>query len=297
MRVIFDRSAFHGDNFAALLNSPLRRLVAAGRVSVFHTQVFLDETIRAYGSQRASEDWKAHLAFAVDVCGGIFLEREEIWRNELVRGQGPQARYLFPNKPSKQYDSLPRLLERLRRVAETGDLSKEWADSAAEREEAQRKRDNQRDVSSRVRSEVAEAIKTGRLKGSLGNYPFSEFRRTEFKRMGKELMSLVDGQRSGQLADMWARAPTRFPHYSAFVEGAAYARYYAAVEHNERIDRNAQSDFEQLAYLVWADVVVSNDERFFSSAFETLWEPRGKRMESAQSFAALLAAVAPVAHR
>ena len=294
MRVIFDRSAFHGDNFTALVNSPLRRLVAAGHVSVLHTQVFLDETITTYGSRRAADDWKAHLAFAVDVFSGIFLEREEIWRNELVRGQGPQARYLIPNKPSRLHDSLPRLLRRLRGVAETGDLSKEWLESATERQDAQRKRDNQRDIASRIRSDVSEAVKVGRLK-DLKDYPFSAFRRTEFIRMGKELMRLVDAQRAGQLACQWARAPARFPYYSAFVEGAAYARYYAAVEHNERIDRNAQSDHEQLAYLLWADVVVSNDERFFSSVFETLWRPRGKRLESAQSFAALMTAIGPAA--
>jgi hypothetical protein len=71
-----------------------------------------------------------------------------------------------------------------------------------------------------------------------------------------------------------------------------YSGYYAAIEHNRPIDRNAQADFEQLAYLIWADIVVSNDEGFYRSAFQTLWAPRGKRMESAQSFAALLQALA-----
>jgi hypothetical protein len=53
MRVIFDRSAFHGDNFTALADSPLRKLVAGKQVSVFHTPVFLDETIASFGSSGA----------------------------------------------------------------------------------------------------------------------------------------------------------------------------------------------------------------------------------------------------
>ena len=66
-----------------------------------------------------------------------------------------------------------------------------------------------------------------------------------------------------------------------------YAGYYAAAEHNEPLDRNAQVDYELLAYLTWADLVVSNDEGFFRRAFETMWKPRGKRLESAESFADL----------
>lgn len=293
MRVIFDRSAFHGDSFTALVSSPLRKLVAAGRVSVYHTQVFLDETITAYGSPRATDDWKAHLAFAIEVCSGIYLDKEEIWRNELVRGQGPRARHLIPNKPTKDYDSLPRLLDRLRRVSESGDLRKEWLESAAEREEAQTKRNNQRGTARGIRVEVADSLKAGGFTGKLRDYPFSELKKTGFIRVGKMLMSLVDSRRSETLACQWARCPTRFPYYSAFIEGLVYSIYYAGFEQNEPIDRNAQADFEQLAYLLWADVVVSNDERFFRSAFDTLWKPRGKRLESAQSFAALLTAVAP----
>ena len=298
MRVIFDRSAFHGDNFSALVNSSLRKLVAAGRVSVFHTQVFLDETISAYGSPRASDDWKAHLAFAVDVCnGGIFLDKEEIWRNELVRGEGPSARYLLPKRPNKNYDSFPRLLQRLRQVAESGDLRKEWLESAAEREDAQQKRNNQRGISLSIRSEIAEDLKARGFKGKLSDYPFLELKKSGFIRLGKSFMTLVDRRRAETLACQWAMSPTRFPYYSAFIEGVVYSVYYAGFEPNQRVDRNAQADFEQLAYLLWADVVVSNDERFFSSAFETLWKPRGKRLESAQSFCALLSAIAPAPGR
>jgi hypothetical protein len=60
------------------------------------------------------------------------------------------------------------------------------------------------------------------------------------------------------------------------------------MEHNGRLDGNEQADYEQLAHLIWADVVVSDDEAFFRRAFDVLWKPRGKRMESAQSFAELL---------
>jgi len=165
MRVIFDRSAFHGERFDALRASPLQVLVERKRLVVTHTPIFLDETISTFGSVRATDDWRKHLAFAVEICnGGIFLDKEEIWHNELVAGNGPFARHSMPERPSRRYDSRGRFLETLRTKAESGDLSKEWADSQAEREDTQTKRDNQRSISREVREEVAAAIRERRLR-------------------------------------------------------------------------------------------------------------------------------------
>ena len=81
-------------------------------------------------------------------------------------------------------------------------------------------------------------------------------------------MSLVDERRQQALADQWAANPSRYPYYRAFVEGILYANHYAAVEHNKRIDDNAQADYEQLAYLCWADVFVTNDgSKMFPECF------------------------------
>ncbi len=33
------------------------------------------------------------------------------------------------------------------------------------------------------------------------------------------------------------------------------------------LDDNARADYEQLAYLTWADLIVSNDTRFLLDAF------------------------------
>ena len=46
---------------------------------------------------------------------------------------------------------------------------------------------------------------------------------------------------------------------------------------------NAQIDFELLAYLTWADIVVSNDEKFFAQILEEIWKPRGKRLMTAET--------------
>src|SRR5712692_7539370 len=111
MRVIFDRSAFHGENFKVLIESPLREFVAHDQISIFHTPSFLEETVLSYGSKAGSQEWKSHLTFAVEVCnGGIFLPKDEIWHSELVRDHGHAAQHLHPRDDSRQYVSLPRML-------------------------------------------------------------------------------------------------------------------------------------------------------------------------------------------
>jgi len=290
LRVIFDRSSFHGERFVALAESPLRRLARTNRISVFHTPVFIEETVATSASKKPeAKSWQQHLKFLVEICnGGIFLGKEEIWFDELIAGRGRYARYLMPKRKSRRYNSEARLLETLAEKAESGDMSEELEGTKKEREVTERKKDNQRAIAADMRKIVINAIKAKQVKGALGEYPFSHMRDSEFLRMGTAMMGVVDERRSGALAATWARDPMRYPFYSSFIEGVLYAGYYAATKHNEPLDRNAQNDYEQLAYLNWADVVVSNDETFFRQAFEDIWLPRGKRIETAETFVQLL---------
>jgi hypothetical protein len=290
MRVIFDRSAFHGNNFDILERSPLRKLVATNRLRVFLTPVFFEETLAAFGSKRASSAWREHLNFALDVCnGGIFLDQSEIWHNELVAGKGKNARYLRRLRPG--------FIDALRRGTTSDDIMANiiLRDAKSAYTEDQQKKDNWKATCRWAREAMSLAIKEGKVTPEpVEGYrcPFSDILRLGFVEIGRKLMPLVDRDRNGQLADVWAQAPNRFPYYSAFVEGVIYSIYYAANERNLPLDRNAIMDLDHLAYLTWTDLVVSNDTRFFRSAFETLWKARGKRMESTGSFVELLKATA-----
>lgn len=269
------------------------RLTTENRIVVYHTPIFLDETISQYGSPRQNGDWRRHLNFAVDICnGGLYLSKTDIWHEELIMGKGRLARCLFPSRPTRRYRrSQQGWKEQLRVLAETGDLSEEWNASAADREETNQKKNNQKAIFRTVRQEVAQAIREGRVVGPLADASYSQFRRSEFIRMGRLFMDLVDARHAGSVADIWARDPDNFPFYSAFIEGAVYSAFYAAVQHNDPLDRNSQADYEQLAYLMWADMFISDDQRFLRHAFEAIWKPRGKRLLTADEFAALLHAI------
>ena len=288
LSIIFDRSAFHEPGYRQLRESCLKDLCRRGHMKVFHTPTFIEETLATYGTRKRAAGWQNHLQFALDVCnGGIFLPKQNIFHEELVAGRGTLARHLLPERPNKIHNSRPRLMNALQEIARTGDFARVWSDTEAIRIDNRQRLRNQRGILVDARIEVATIRREQGITEPLNATSFGQFRASSFLHTGKELMDRVCARRAAYLADQWARCPKRFPFYTAFVEGVVYAAYHATVKHNEPIDENAQPDFEQLAYLTWADIVVSNDQRFFRQAFEAIWKPRGKRLETSDSFAAL----------
>lgn len=289
MRIIFDRSSLHGDRFQILVNSPLRRLVKSRQLEVFLTPVLTQETLEQYGSGRAGDEWREHLSFGIEICNGVFLDKSEIFRNELVCGRGTAARYLFPERQTRRYGkSKAQVLDRLQLVANTcdRDLAQPWKQGKAQRDDLQRKKSAQKAYYNKVRQDISDALRRGYVRSS-----WQDHLNIDFLPAGRHFMKVVDKGRQLELADMWARDPWRYPFYSAFVQGLVYTLYHAAEEHNAKIDRNSQADYEQLAFLTWADAVVSNDAKFFRQAFDALWKPRGKRIFTAQEFAEFATAI------
>jgi len=47
--------------------------------------------------------------------------------------------------------------------------------------------------------------------------------------------------------------------------------YLPVVNHQLRVDKNDKIDAEQLAYLIWSDIMVSDDTRFMREAFHLLY--------------------------
>ena len=66
-----------------------------------------------------------------------------------------------------------------------------------------------------------------------------------------------------------------------------YAMHYAMLEHNDKIDLNAQADLDLLTHLLHSQIVVSNELGFLKSAFNALWKPRGKVLMNSEDFISL----------
>jgi hypothetical protein len=77
MKIIFDRSAFHRERFDLLKGSRLSQLVQERKVLVYHTAVFLEETLRMAlcKKQRAKDELRRQWPFVASICNGVGLSR------------------------------------------------------------------------------------------------------------------------------------------------------------------------------------------------------------------------------
>ena len=281
LRVIFDRSAFHGDRFTRLQASPLLSLTRQRRLLVHHTPVLLNETFAMYRNQ--AEQLRQQLPFILEVCnGGWFLDRDALWRAELTENRGLRAHVFVRSKDRRLVET--RLA---REVSGSGGFSNLRA-AQPEEDEKREKQAAQRDLFVRMREKVATGRKRLRLLMNTGPSA-QEFIRSGLAEFGRELIDKhVQTQDKEDTYRRWVGGRASYPYFTAFVEGMLYAMHHAMAEPNSRIDPNAQVDIELLTYLNHADLVVSDDARFFKEAFSCLWGSQRKALMTSAEFVAFL---------
>lgn len=277
-RVIFDRSAFHGDDFQRLKGSRLETLCRHGLIRVFHTPIFLEETLDMYGTKQ-HEMW-CQLPFVLGICnGGIFRPIRKIWHDELVRNRGLGARILWNAKERRRFENA------LQRGYTSDGHWIDWVATASERDDKHGKKANQKQTYGEVRQELPKLLKEKGHQQPLASCQYIDYRKSELDIYGRAVIeSQVHSKNNLALQDRWSRHKERFPFMTAFTDGFIYAGYYAAIKQNSPIDRNAQADYEHMTYLHHADILVSADARFQRDAFMELWEPRGKVLYTPEEF-------------
>ena len=176
------------------------------------------------------------------------------------------------------------LRRRLAASIESGDLSTMFLETQSDRDTNLAKRRNQREIMKSIRTEVGGLLHAQGFPGSVNAVSWSDVRRHQLPKVGRHWISLVAERSTARIADQWSSCPEAYPFYTSFVEAAVFHMYHAAARPNEAIDTNAQPDYEQLCYLLKADVIVSNDLRFMKSVFDALWAPKGKRFMTCEQF-------------
>lgn len=85
MKIIFDRSAFHGERFDLLERSRLPVLVGTGKILVYHTTNVIDETFQMAKSNKpgAKDELRRQWPFLKSICNGG-------WFRPLLVGQPPK---------------------------------------------------------------------------------------------------------------------------------------------------------------------------------------------------------------
>lgn len=288
--MIFDLSAFAREKLERLMSCGLLALCQKRQVLVPHTPTFVVELLGGFTGQSFHEGSRLELKFALDICnGGLFEDRDEIFRDEIARGRGKNARVRMPARPNRFQVSENTVIERLRDVTRTGDISWFLDTSQALRQKAIFGQKNAKRTAIDMREEVAQG-KSRLPRTKTSEIPESVFRasvRAERVRLGRQLILRENWRGAAGYADKWASMPDGYPFFTLFVDSILFQYFIAMMYPAEKIDINAQKDLEVLLYLSHADAVVSDDNKFFRSAFEMLWLPKGKRMFGSEEFAEL----------
>lgn len=268
-RVIFDRSIFHGERFNALTKSPLSLAVRNGHVKLLYTSIFLEETLMF--SRKRSEEFLEHWRFIVSLNRSHwFKTSERILPYELSRRAGSDDFYLL--KPS-QIETLVARAPRLTDKSILGDDMDRTLEHVARNYEF---RDDER---------------SRRLSLRYHNPQTNSDFETEFERYAEKFLQVGIMPRyrhSRGFIKVWREHRSELKFTDMYLRSWFSTRFLPVVDHRLKVHRNDRVDAEQLAYLVWADIFVSDDLGIIPPAFKLLYPNQDKTLYSSAQFITFL---------
>lgn len=280
IRVVFDTNIFTPENFDALEGSPLRALFLRRRVLPVYSHIFVEETLRVYGSERKRDllisKW---LPFVISTCESICKDFSEIFHEEVICGRGARTRILLPRR---QYE---RFKANLLNVPLDGTWT-DWHESHVERECDNQKRSYQKNNSKIMRAEVSQCKKTIGYRPDRHGLPdLKHYLQTELIPTGREFLpTQIPARNIGAVIDRWSRNPSFYPYFTTFIRDILYKEFHAMTKPSDRIDLNAQADLNLMSHLLNAEILVSNECGFIKTAFMDLWKDKGKVLMTGPEF-------------
>jgi len=287
-RIIFDRSAFHGDHFEYLLGSPLLRLAQTRQISIYHTASLIEETASLYMKEGNRPLLRKQIHFILEICKDRWLQPTEVmWVKELVELSDQKQTVFVPKRTRHEMEGVLRGLALDELPIDENDFRETFDAKMSIKQKSKRLRS----ALVQMRKDIGQKLKESGKTLSQDKPAFQELVEKHLTEMGTDILMRhldVHADMKSMICDRWAETPSRFPYYTAFATGMLYAAYYAMTEHSQKIDINTQMDVEHLTYLHGTDILVSNDIKFMKSAFDELWEPKGKRFMTTEQFVGYL---------
>jgi hypothetical protein len=292
MKIIFDRSTFHA-HFDSLKGSHLLELTRQSKIIVYHTAVFLDETLRMAASERPNrrDELKRQWPFLQSICNGG-------WFRPLLVGQSPELKSVCDGEldAGEKGCDWPLVASRLRSSVQA--KVNKFLEGSGPLPEL---------INAQLLYDQNEQMKTAnkglrfklRTEHSLPEHiTFAQYHRANFLDAGELLIRRPRGPGQPETLaaldqpeakfEAWKSDFTKFPHFTAFVGFFIYSLYDAEKNQNSPLDRNWQSDAEQLCFLVDVDAVISSEGGFMKRAFEALWQPSDRRFFTPEEFVTFL---------
>jgi len=256
-KIILDRSIFHGDKFGQLQSSKLALLASAGRIQVYYTPLFLEESLRHgvlgaknFGNQMAyifglnSKNW--------------FKLSDAIFESELDQ-----------SAPVENYHMIAR--EDIERTIMGTEEFLQGLVSSQEIDQALNETRSNRQGHEKLRSLRLEMRQTlGRTDVGFEDYMNSD---GEFYLENGIIQNLKSPEKA---REKWNRDRESCPFTLSYLRAWLAIPFLSQSDHQLKLHPNDLNDSIQLAYLLWADVMIS-DDRFMKTACNVLYPNGGKK--------------------
>jgi hypothetical protein len=263
--ILFDRSIFHREKFQQLESSGLVKLVKHRRMRVFLTPMFVEETLRH--ALNNEQEFADHLGFLDSLLGQKWFKfSREIIAIELGDRIGGQEYYLQPK-------DLVRTTYRNSRGSFWKQLPPDEFRAARDRIARNRLQD----------SFFRQSRLDLRGKPQVPLDYFSQYVDQHADWVIENIFMKVEPNSSNFLTT-WRNKRSICKFSEQLLRSSLATIFLAAADHNLRLDVNDLSDADQLAFMIWADIMVSDDFRFLKKAFGLLYSDTTKRLMTSIQF-------------
>lgn len=268
-RVIFDKSIFHKDRFTNLKSSSLASHVASGSIQLIYTAHFVEEMLR-YGFINPSH-FRTQWNYLTSLNSSKWFKHTNallaIELGNLITGR---KYYLQSQKEVQQaIQGAPSMISGKMPPDQLGRANEQIRQNNLNSEELRR-----------------QLIET-RTKHPQANYDLEEFvnQKTEWY-IEKGLMNWHP--HSERYLSVWKSNHAKCRFTKSHIRAALATLLLPNVDHQLKLDRNDKTDAEQLAFLEWGDIFVSDDMKFMKRAFEFLYHDTPKQFMNSSKFISFL---------
>lgn len=265
VKVIFDRSVFHGRRYLAIASSPLRQLVETGKIQLMYTTAFIEETLMY--SQKNPSDFLEHWRFLLSLNKAHwFSSPDRILQIELGRkAHRPDYYFLKESEYSKTAKMAIRLAHGAVPQAELAKAISQIKSNYEIRNTQKAQRFQLRKKYPQTKLVFADEFEhqvEGLIQNNLQHY---------YK------------YSSGYLK-VWRQHRDELKFTELYLKSWFVPIFLSTNNHQVKIDKNDKSDAEQLAFLEWADVFVSDDKGLPPTAFSLMFPNKTKLFMDSDTF-------------
>jgi hypothetical protein len=263
--VLFDRSIFHGTKFAQLRSSGIGSLVKRSAMKVFFTPMFIEETLNRSLNNRA--EFESQWAFIRSLTGQKWFK----YAREIVSIE------LGDRIVGKGYYLQPR--HRVRRTFRNSRKPFEQMFPADDLQNAILQIERNRQTDDRFRQ--TRIGWRNQLRTHLDK--FDAFVDQEADKVIQSVFMKNEPDSSGFL-HTWSTKRHKCRFAEQLVKALCATIFLPIADQQLKVDRNDVSDSEQLAFLLWGDIMVSDDTRFMRHGFDLLYSSSDKQFMTLPEF-------------